>query len=47
MEVACGGLHVALHIADHARSGAPDDKGTNESKYYKEAPEAHLTRRLT
>jgi hypothetical protein len=47
VEVACGGFHVALQIADHAGSGTPDNKRSDESEYYKEAPEAHLACRLT
>ena len=47
MEVAGGGFQVALHITDHSGRGAPDNKGTDEGEYYKEAPEAHLACRLT
>jgi hypothetical protein len=47
VEVAGGGFHIALHIADYAGSGAPDNKGTDKAEYYKEAPEAHLACRLT
>jgi hypothetical protein len=42
VEVAGGGFHIALHIAEHARGGTPDYEGTDEGEYYKEAPEAHL-----
>ncbi len=46
VEVASGGFHIALHIADHAGSGTPDNEGADEREYYEETPEAHLTRRF-
>jgi hypothetical protein len=47
VEIAGGGFHIALQIADHAGSGAPDNKRADEAECYKETPEAYLACRLT